>query len=51
VCTAAYDRGLLMETSGPEDEVVKLMPPLTTTAEELSEGLDILQDSVDTVLV
>jgi diaminobutyrate-2-oxoglutarate transaminase len=51
VCTAAYDRGLLMETSGPEDEVVKLMPPLTTTAEELSEGLDILQDSVDAVLV
>jgi diaminobutyrate-2-oxoglutarate transaminase len=51
VCTAAFERGLLMETSGPEDEVVKLMPPLTTTTEELSEGLDILRDSVDTVLV
>src|SRR4051794_9123717 len=41
VCGAAFDRGLLMETSGPEDEVVKLLPPLTTTAGELAEGLDI----------
>ncbi|WP_460341627.1 diaminobutyrate--2-oxoglutarate transaminase [Actinoallomurus acanthiterrae] len=51
VCRAAFDRGLLMETSGPEDEVAKLLPPLTTTAAELSEGLQILADSVDAVLV
>ena len=29
-----------METSGPESEVVKLLPPLTTTADELAQGLD-----------
>jgi diaminobutyrate-2-oxoglutarate transaminase len=51
VCTAAFERGLLMETSGPESEVVKLLPPLTTTTDELAEGLDIIADSVDAVLV
>jgi diaminobutyrate-2-oxoglutarate transaminase len=51
VCRAAFDRGLLMETSGPEDEVAKLLPPLTTTTAELTEGLQILADSVDAVLV
>ncbi|MFL6053059.1 MAG: diaminobutyrate--2-oxoglutarate transaminase [Actinoallomurus sp.] len=50
VCRAAFERGLLMETSGPEDEVAKLLPPLTTTAAELAEGLEILADSVDAVL-
>lgn len=26
VCGAAFERGLLAETSGPSDEVVKLLP-------------------------
>ncbi|PSK98567.1 diaminobutyrate aminotransferase [Murinocardiopsis flavida] len=46
VCKEAFDRGLLMETSGPEDEVAKLLPPLTVTTEELETGLDIIRDSV-----
>ncbi|MGW4325804.1 hypothetical protein ACWEKR_07925 [Nocardia sp. NPDC004573] len=29
VAQAAFDRGLLVETSGSADEVVELMPPLT----------------------
>src|SRR5699024_4071484 len=29
VCGEAYDRGLLMETSGPDSEVMKILPPLT----------------------
>ncbi|MCP2338154.1 diaminobutyrate-2-oxoglutarate transaminase [Actinomadura rupiterrae] len=49
ICAEAFGRGLLMETSGPNDEVVKLLPPLTTTAEELAEGLDVLADSVAAV--
>ncbi|MYW97627.1 diaminobutyrate--2-oxoglutarate transaminase, partial [Amycolatopsis rubida] len=36
VCKAAFERGLLMETSGPDGEVMKLLPPLTLTDEELS---------------
>jgi diaminobutyrate-2-oxoglutarate transaminase len=50
VCAQAFDRRLLMETSGPEGEVVKLLPPLTTTADELAEGLDIIAASVAAVL-
>ena len=46
VCRAAFERGLLMETSGPEGEVAKVMPPLTVTEEELTEGLDRLAAAV-----
>ncbi|MEW2355110.1 diaminobutyrate--2-oxoglutarate transaminase [Spirillospora sp. NPDC029432] len=49
VCAEAFGRGLLMETSGPEGEVVKLLPPLTTTAEELATGLEIIAESVRAV--
>ncbi|MBL1074986.1 diaminobutyrate--2-oxoglutarate transaminase [Nocardia sp. 2] len=49
VCSVAFDQGLLVETSGPEDEVVKLLPPLTITADELDHGLEILATSVDVV--
>jgi diaminobutyrate-2-oxoglutarate transaminase len=46
VCRAAFERGALMETSGPSDEVVKLLPPLTTSIADLETGLDILAESV-----
>ncbi|GGK77853.1 diaminobutyrate--2-oxoglutarate transaminase [Ornithinimicrobium pekingense] len=46
VAAAAFDRGLLVETSGPDSEVVKLMPPLTVTEEELDRGLQLLAEAV-----
>ncbi|MET9952535.1 diaminobutyrate--2-oxoglutarate transaminase [Streptomyces sp. NPDC006339] len=46
VCRRAFELGLLLETSGPNDEVVKLLPPLTATDDELDEGLGILARSV-----
>ena len=49
VCRAAFDRGLLMETSGPEGEVAKVMPPLTVTDDELVDGLDRLVAAVHDV--
>jgi diaminobutyrate-2-oxoglutarate transaminase len=49
VCHAAFERGLLMETSGPESEVVKLLPPLTVTDDELEQGLRIVAGSVHEV--
>lgn len=49
VCAAAFERGLLMETSGPEDEVAKLLPPLTTPDAELAEGLELIAESVAAV--
>ncbi|NIL78213.1 Acetylornithine/succinyldiaminopimelate aminotransferase [Rhodococcus sp. B10] len=45
VAQLCYDEGLLVETAGPSDEVVKLLPPLTTTLEELDRGLDIIESA------
>ncbi|WP_367135828.1 MULTISPECIES: diaminobutyrate--2-oxoglutarate transaminase [Streptomyces] len=42
----AFELGLLVETSGPEGEVVKLLPALTISPEELDEGLRILARAV-----
>ncbi|NLG56606.1 MAG: diaminobutyrate--2-oxoglutarate transaminase [Rhodococcus sp.] len=49
VCGIAFDQGLLAETSGPSDEVVKLLPPLTITEDELDHGLRILADATHSV--
>ncbi|MEV7304604.1 aminotransferase class III-fold pyridoxal phosphate-dependent enzyme, partial [Streptomyces clavifer] len=46
VCSRAFELGLLLETSGPEGEVVKVLPPLTVTSAELDEGLRILAKAV-----
>ncbi|MEB3369361.1 diaminobutyrate--2-oxoglutarate transaminase [Saccharopolyspora mangrovi] len=50
VSKAAFDRKLLMETSGPSSEVLKIMPPLTVSDEELEKGLEIVRDSVRAVV-
>ncbi|AWK72082.1 diaminobutyrate--2-oxoglutarate transaminase [Rhodococcus oxybenzonivorans] len=49
VCKLAFDEGLLAETSGPSDEVVKLLPALTITDEELDHGLGILAEATGKV--
>ncbi|WP_043680745.1 diaminobutyrate--2-oxoglutarate transaminase [Streptomyces xylophagus] len=46
ICRRAFELGLLVETSGPQGEVVKLLPALTITPEELDEGLSILARAV-----
>ncbi len=50
IAAAAYERGLLVETSGPDSEVVKVMPALTITEAELAEGLRILTAAAEAVL-
>lgn len=50
VCDTAFRLGLLVETAGPRDEVVKLMPPLTASDDELHQGLELLADAVREVL-
>jgi diaminobutyrate-2-oxoglutarate transaminase len=47
----AFQRGLLAETSGPNDEVLKLMPPLTIDVDTLEAGMDILEASIQECLV
>ncbi|GAA0344767.1 diaminobutyrate--2-oxoglutarate transaminase [Oceanobacillus oncorhynchi subsp. oncorhynchi] len=50
ICAEAFERGLIVETSGPDDEVVKFLPPLIIDQEGLVKGLDILEDSIKHVL-
>ena len=50
ICEAAFDRGLLMETSGPSDEVFKFLPPLIIDEAGLKQGFEIIEDSIKTVL-
>ncbi|MGW4477055.1 aminotransferase class III-fold pyridoxal phosphate-dependent enzyme, partial [Rhodococcus triatomae] len=49
VCAASFESGLLTETSGPSDEVVKLLPPLTISSDDLTLGLSILTGAVAAV--
>jgi len=46
----AFTRGLVIETSGAHDEVLKFLPALTITDDELARGLQIVSDSLDAVL-
>jgi len=50
VSQAAYARGLICETSGAADQVLKLLPPLTVPLDVLAEGLDRIEASVEAVL-
>ena len=50
ICARAYDKGLIIETSGPNDEVVKVLAPLTTPETTFRKGLNILLDSARDVL-
>ena len=43
VVRLAFDGGLIVETSGPSSEVIKVLPPLTTDDAALTTGLSILQ--------
>ena len=49
VSSAAFQRGLLVETAGSNDETIKLLPPLTATDAEIDHGLALLADAVQAV--
>lgn len=51
ISQAAFERGLIIETSGRQGNVVKLLPPLTIEADALGRGLDILEQAVESVLL
>lgn len=50
LCKAAFERGIIMETSGPNDEVAKLMPPLTIETELLARGLALVAEAMDDIM-
>jgi len=45
ICARAYEKGLVVETSGSDDEVVKILAPLTTSMETFRKGFNILLDA------
>jgi diaminobutyrate-2-oxoglutarate transaminase len=46
ISTSAFERGLIVETSGADGEVLKLLPPLTIGHDDLDRGLEILEGAV-----
>ncbi len=42
----AFDLRLIIETAGADEQVIKLLPPLTIEVEELMRGLDVLDEAV-----
>lgn len=49
ICKRCFEAGLIIETSGAHDEVVKLLAPLTIPDELLMQGLDILERACEAV--
>ena len=46
VTAAAFERGLVLLSCGLDGNVIRLLPPLTVTPEELDEGLSIVEESL-----
>ncbi|MFP7674972.1 diaminobutyrate--2-oxoglutarate transaminase [Marivita sp. S0852] len=51
ICARAFEKGLIIETSGAYDEVVKVLAPLTIPDATLQTGLEILKDATWDVTV
>ena len=50
ITSRAFEKGLIIETSGPNDEVIKCLMPLTTSEDDLKKGARILAESVDEIM-
>lgn len=50
IAEICFNSGLIAETTGPTDNVLKIMPSLTIEDGILDEGMDILETSIDTAL-
>jgi diaminobutyrate-2-oxoglutarate transaminase len=45
ICARCFEQGLIIETSGAHDEVIKVLAALTTPKETLKRGLEILREA------
>ncbi|MDX1756295.1 MAG: diaminobutyrate--2-oxoglutarate transaminase [Marinobacter sp.] len=50
ITALAFKKGLIIETSGPDDEVIKCLMPLTTSEADLQKGTEILAQCFEEVL-
>ncbi|MGB5809892.1 MAG: diaminobutyrate--2-oxoglutarate transaminase [Polyangiales bacterium] len=49
ICREAFKRGVVIETSGARDEVLKILPPLTIPPDVLEDGLERLHEAAQVV--
>ena len=47
VQAACYERGLLLLTAGTYVNVIRIIPPLVTTADEVDQALAIISEALD----
>ena len=50
ICARAFEKGLIIETSGANDEVVKVLAPLTTSDATFRKGFDLLCQAAAEIL-
>ena len=50
ITSACFERKLVIETSGADDQVVKTLCPLTISQQDLARGMTIISDSVEAVM-
>lgn len=50
ICRTCFSKGLIIETSGSFDEVVKVLAPLTISQDQLAAGLDTMEAAFGAVL-
>ena len=50
VSRTCFERGMVIETAGIDDQVLKLLPSLTIDEADLLHGLDIIEQSLQTVV-
>ncbi len=50
ICKTCFANGLIIETSGSFDEVVKVLAPLTISIDQLTAGLDIIEGAFEAIL-
>lgn len=46
----AFEKGLIIERCGPDDEVVKFLPALTIDLDTMNRGLEIFEESLNEIL-
>lgn len=49
ITSKAFQKGLLIETSGADDQVIKLLCPLVISEQSLMKGLDIIEECINEV--
>jgi len=49
ITRAAFKKGLIIETSGADDQVVKFLCPLIISQENLERGINIVEEAIKEV--